>query len=345
MESLVSILIPVFNAENWIEETIKSALDQEWKNIEIIIINDGSTDRTKQILSTYDKYKQIKIFHYNNEGVCSARNRALSKAKGDYIQWLDADDILDKRKIIEQMRILKNYSDPKILCSSAFGLFYFDVDDSKIVNNDLCSDLNPVDWLSTKLGNYNKNWVADSTWLVSRYLSIKAGPWNTSLIRDNDGEYFCRVVSNCTKVIFVKEAISYYRIGIPTSISQAKSDKALASLIFSSQLCIEHLLSIENSPRTRYSCTKLLEQQLYKCYPEYPHLIDRIHGIAKDLGQADIEPSESINFQLLRKIVGWKNAKALKLMLWNTRKSFDWHLAKFRYFVRTQISPKKWTPG
>lgn len=97
MEELVSIIIPVFNAESTLEKCIKSVLGQTYKNLEIILINDGSTDNSKKICQNFQvKYNIIKFFEKENKGVSSARNLGIEKAQGSYITFIDSDDYVSE---------------------------------------------------------------------------------------------------------------------------------------------------------------------------------------------------------------------------------------------------------
>lgn len=97
MNFKISIIIPVYNAENTLNRCLDSIVNQEYKNYEVILINDGSTDNSKQILDEYkDKYTNIIVKHKINEGVSSARNRGLEIASGEYIMFADSDDFLSK---------------------------------------------------------------------------------------------------------------------------------------------------------------------------------------------------------------------------------------------------------
>lgn len=96
MNDLVSIIIPVYNAENYIERCLKSIIAQTYKNIEVIIINDGSTDKSKDICTEYAKNdSRIQLFSKLNSGVSSARNDGLMYAEGKYICFVDADDYVE----------------------------------------------------------------------------------------------------------------------------------------------------------------------------------------------------------------------------------------------------------
>src|SRR6267378_3785357 len=102
MAPLVSILIPAYNAERWVDDTIRSALAQTWPRKEIIIVDDGSRDQTLSIARQFAS-KNVFIATQQNQGVCAARNKAIELCQGDYIQWLDADDLLGPDKIAKQM--------------------------------------------------------------------------------------------------------------------------------------------------------------------------------------------------------------------------------------------------
>ena len=92
VEPVVSVIIPVFNAGKNVENCIQSLLNQTYKNFEILIIDDGSTDNTLTILEKYERNKKIKVIHQTNSGVSTARNLGISEANGKYIGFVDADD-------------------------------------------------------------------------------------------------------------------------------------------------------------------------------------------------------------------------------------------------------------
>ena len=192
MTALVSILIPAYNAERWIGETMRSALDQTWSHKEIIVVDDGSRDNTLVVAKRYES-KHVKVLSQDNEGASATRNRALEHAQGDYIQWLDADDLLAQDKISEQLKESECCQSSRVLLTSALGRFFFRPHRAKIIPNPLWRDLLPVEWLLIK---FNENvWMNPAAFLVSRRLSDLAGSWNVHLSLDDDGEYFSRVVA------------------------------------------------------------------------------------------------------------------------------------------------------
>src|SRR2546425_6261438 len=105
MQPLVSILIPAYNAEPWIADTIRSALAQTWPRKEIIVVDDGSRDQTLSIARQFAS-KNVSVVTQENQGASAARNRALALSQGKFIQWLDADDLIAPDKIAKQVEAL-----------------------------------------------------------------------------------------------------------------------------------------------------------------------------------------------------------------------------------------------
>src|SRR5881628_1418121 len=189
MKPLVSILIPAFNAQEWIADTLKSAIGQTWERKEVIVVDDGSTDHTLAIERQFAS-ERVSIVSQNNQGAAAARNRAFSVSQGDYIQWLDADDLLAPDKIARQMEAVDQCRSKRTLLSSAWGQFMYRPHKAKFEPTPLWCDLSPLEWLLRKMGQ--GVFMQTATWLVSRELTEGAGPWNTQLLGDDDGEYFCR---------------------------------------------------------------------------------------------------------------------------------------------------------
>ena len=115
--NLVSVVIPAFNSSDYIKRAINSVLNQTYKKIEIIVVDDGSTDNTEEILSNYIKKKEIIYLKKKNGGPASARNLGIEKSRGNYIAFLDSDDIWEKTKIKKQLEVI--YKKPKSIIFTA----------------------------------------------------------------------------------------------------------------------------------------------------------------------------------------------------------------------------------
>jgi len=110
-KKMVSIIIPTYNSGKYLLEAIESCLNQTYKNIEIIVIDDGSTDNTKYLLKNYIEEGKIKYFYQQNRGRSAARNLGLEKASGEFIQFLDADDYIHHKKIEKQIKLFNKNKD------------------------------------------------------------------------------------------------------------------------------------------------------------------------------------------------------------------------------------------
>jgi glycosyltransferase involved in cell wall biosynthesis len=107
MENKVSIVIPCYNGEDFIRESIQSAIDQTWVNKEIIVIDDGSTDKSLEIIK---EYKEVQYFSKPNGGTSSALNLGIRRATGEWIHWLSADDVLYDNAIEKMMEVIDKTS-------------------------------------------------------------------------------------------------------------------------------------------------------------------------------------------------------------------------------------------
>ncbi len=308
MNELVSILIPAYNAEKWMKETLNSAVGQSWPNYEIIVVNDGSSDNTLKIAEQFAS-KSVKVITQENMGASAARNNALSCAQGDYIQWLDADDLLAPDKISQQ---LKNHDpDPLILLSSAFAQFYFCRHRAVFSPSSLWKDLSPVEWFITRFSD--KVWMNPAVWLISRPLTGLIGPWDERLSLNDDGEYFARAVAASKEVKFVPEAKSYYRQANVKSLSKTSTHKGNESLFLSLRLCYGYMLALENSERTRAAALRHLQNCLLFFYPEEHEILAQADELAKELGGTLSPPKLKNKYLMVRALFGWSAARNMAI--------------------------------
>src|SRR5438876_10711924 len=216
MKPLVSILIPAHNAGEWLADTLRSALAQTWERKEIVVVDDGSADETLAIARRFES-DSVRVFTQQNHGAAAARNQAFLLSQGDYIQWLDADDLLAPDKIERQLAALREFDNRRILLSSAWAYFNYRTQRARFVPTSLWQDLSPVEWLLRKMGE-NLH-MQTATWLTSREVAEAAGPFDTRLHFDDDGEYFCRVLLESEGTRFVPESRVFYRVTSTNRVS------------------------------------------------------------------------------------------------------------------------------
>jgi glycosyltransferase involved in cell wall biosynthesis len=311
MTPLVSILIPAYNSEAWIADTITSALAQTWPRTEIIIVDDGSRDETLRIARQFESAKVL-VISQPNQGAAAARNNALQKSQGDYIQWLDADDLMGPNKIATQMEGAMRCSSKRTLFSGTWGYFLFRPQKARWSESSLNCDLTPVEWLLRKMEQ--RAFMQTSTWLVSRELTGAAGPWDARLTADDDGEYFSRVVLASDAVRFVPDARIFYRIAGSNSLSYLGTNKKkLESQFLSMLLQFRHFRAREDSQRVRQACTKFLQNSLIYFYPEHPDLVKRCEELAASLGGRLGTPQLPRKYAWMQRLFGWPAAKGSQL--------------------------------
>ena len=114
---LVSIIIPAFNAEMYIEDCLNSVINQTYQNIEIIVVNDGSTDLTLELVNSFNDPRII-LINQENKGCSASKNQGLRIANGDFIQYLDADDFLSSDKIEKQVNKLRFKKNSTAVCKT-----------------------------------------------------------------------------------------------------------------------------------------------------------------------------------------------------------------------------------
>jgi glycosyltransferase involved in cell wall biosynthesis len=338
MKPLVSILIPAYNAENWIPHTLRSAVEQTWANKEIIVVNDGSKDRTAEVASKFAS-KNVKIVTTENQGLPGAVNHAYRLSQGDYIQELDADDLLAPDKIEKQLAALRDGDSKRLLLSGPWAYFYYRTGRADFFPNPLWADLSPVDWLLRKLGQNCH--MQNATWLVSRELAEAAGPWDATLHYDQDGEYFTRVLVASEGTRFVPEARIFYRSCSTNRISYiGNSNVKKDSLFRSMKLHMQYLRSLEDSERVRKACVRYMQTWYGAFYPERPDIMEQLQILAESLGGTLKAPQLPFRYAWIRSVFGWRAAKTAQRTLAEGRASLARKWDKMMFERETRVASR-----
>lgn len=209
----VSVIVPVYNVEKYIDRCLESLVNQTLKDIEIIIVNDGSTDNSIKIVEEYKKKYKNKIIYLEKEngGLSDARNYGIPYAKGEYIAFLDSDDYVD-RKMYEKLynKAIENNSDI-VECD-----FYWKYPNKLILDtrneykniNDMIKNGRVVVW--NKL--YNRKIIID------RNIMFTKG------VRYEDIDFFYKLIPEINRLDYIKEPLVYY-VQREASISKKQSEK------------------------------------------------------------------------------------------------------------------------
>ena len=322
MSDLVSILIPIYNAEKWLRKTICCAVEQTWSNKEVIIVDDGSTDGSLAIARQFER-SDVKVISQENQGACVARNRGLAEAQGDFVQFLDSDDLMNRNKIELQVKRLRAET-PGTLASGKWERFY---DSSgSFANSEVTFNTKSyyrdyeygLEWALVAASR--KGMFPPHAWLVPRSVTEKIGSWDESLLINQDGEYFNRAVLASSGVAFCEGAKVYYRSGMKDSISQRKDPAALRSKYQSIRQIADQILEEENSPRTREACAIAFQAFAYGAYPDVPRYVEQaIRKAEKPSGSQDYRPGGSDLYQRLHDLLGWRAAKLLRRWYYQLR--------------------------
>lgn len=313
---LVSVIIPAYNAEGFIAETLRSVTGQTYPNVEAFVVDDGSSDRTVEIARSFAGTK-LKVFEQKNSGACVARNLGLSMSTGKYIQFLDADDVLSADKIACQVEVLErnagylgvsptvhfmNGEDYLQMAPREESFWIHDTDD-------------PVEFLVRLYGGDGERWmVQTSAWLTPKEITGRIGPWNEKLLLDQDGEYFARAVL-ASKGIRTTGGTNYYRRFFFGGNISARANKIenLQSALLALDLKAGYLGSHTRSDRYQKAMATLYQEIAINAYPRFPELVRICEEKVRMTGQKpDIPVLGGGVIESTKRIFGWKAAKSLR---------------------------------
>lgn len=252
-EIKISVIIPVYNSKTFLKECVNSVLTQTYQNFEVLLIDDGSTDGSSKICDDLEKIdKRIKVFHKGNEGVSSARNLGIEKAKGDYIAFVDSDDYL-----------LSNYLN-KLLYAI------------EITNSDIAfcyskrfQNLNKIDEINcdeTIFIKKNKTDIIKGLFSTTEHMAVWCKLYKSNLLKDikfplinnaEDVDFNSKVYIKAGKFVLVPEFLYYWR---ETPHSLTRSPFSVHNID-----ALECYLSAwENMPSENLYFQALSLQRLYK---------------------------------------------------------------------------------
>ena len=199
----ISIIIPAYNAEKYIEKCLDSIINQTKKELEIIVVNDGSTDNTESIVKNY-KDKRIKYFKNKNQGIGKTRNFGIEKATGKYIMFIDSDDYIEKNECEKLYYKAENNNLDIVICD------FYKVYDS-----------GEIEQIHTP--NFNDSSLKDNPDIITEYLCPWAKLYNRKMIIDNnikfvenlkyeDAPFVIKALCTAKKIGKVDECLNYYLI-------------------------------------------------------------------------------------------------------------------------------------
>jgi len=325
---LVSIIIPAYNSEKYLADCIRSAIAQTWQHKEIIVVDDGSTDNSLHIARGFEA-DHVRVLAQENAGASAARNAGLRAAQGEYIQFLDADDLISPDKIAAQVNCLQGSSNQLAICKTVHFNNGEDPGQGKESKDWFYTDhQDPVDFLiklyagKDTLPGYG-GMVAVHSWLTPRNLIEKAGPWDESISLDDDGEFFSRVVLASEGIKFSPTGFNYYRkFDDRQNQSAQKSKRAMESAVTAIDLKRDHLKAKTTDPMVDRVFAKHYWWTGVLAYPQFKSLSGYCIKKAKQLGYSGEKYVGGRSGHLLAALLGWKAARLIGA--WRTLFKRSW---------------------
>ncbi|WP_179333440.1 glycosyltransferase family 2 protein [Winogradskyella costae] len=311
--SLVSVIIPCYNAMPYLKDTLNSILEQSYKAIEIIVIDDGSSDGSFEYIESLNMPNLIYAKNIR-KGACSARNYGFELSTGKYIQYLDADDVLSPTKIETQLKLAEVYGTETVY-SCSWVHFENEIIDLEIIRQAIDKDYKkPYQWL-------NDSWLGKgmgqtSIWLTHRSIIEKSGKWDESLKINQDGEFFSRVLLVAKQIKFSDKALVYYRKGNCSSISQSNkfTEQKATSLLKSYSLYKSSAIIHNKLEELKEGLGQIFLEFIYQYHSYFPELVEKAKQEFFALGYNKMWPVGGNKFKKLASIIGFKNTlKAKKI--------------------------------
>lgn len=222
MGKLISVIIPVYNVERYLPECLKSVSEQTYKNLEIILVDDGSTDNSGQLCDIWsERDNRIITIHKKNGGVSSARNAGLKIAKGDFVGFVDSDDWIESRMYEKLIDAIGN-GDMACCGYIDYPLGTLDTPAAKGVKaSEPCGVIEAAERIYERDGYFTAIWNK----LFRREVLIKDGAFlqmDTSLCWGEDEVWLAEVLGKCKKIVFIPETLYHWR---PTQNSATRNNR------------------------------------------------------------------------------------------------------------------------
>lgn len=326
LNPLVSIIMPLYNAEKYVEEAIQSIINQTYQNWELIIVNDGSTDNSQFVAERFESDK-IKVITQKNKGASAARNLGLKVSKGEYIQFLDADDLLSNNKIEVQVRLLDGSIDKLAICNCVHFFTGKDPIKDGIYNDEsgfIYTTDSTVDFLINLYGGNEVNeggMVQPNSWLTPKSVIVKAGIWNEDLNPnpDDDGEFFCRVILKSKGIVYTPNCTNYYRkFDYNKSLSSKRDKKSIESIFLSAILKKNYIFKINQTNLAKKAFAIRFKNIAIYSYPYFKDISRQAENISLELNQNNITPIIGGKLiELIKLLFGWKVARYLQFYWYN----------------------------
>lgn len=264
-QPLVSVIIPTYNKAQYLKKAVESVLNQTYKKIEVIVIDDGSTDNTAEIVKSFNDPRII-YFWKENKGPAVARNTGIKKAKGKYIVFLDSDDLWLKEKLETQIDFMEKNSEIGLLGTGCYEM----TDKGKVIGKKIFPTSNEI--LQKDLIKYNP--FIQSSIMTRKEIFDKVGLWYDEKFRESeDYDLWLRIAGNY-KIANLPEALTmkrYYKEGL----SPAKDKEQLYFVLKAKKA------AVHRGQYPKWCYLYLLKSWIFMKIPFSLRKIIRIHLLKK----------------------------------------------------------------
>ncbi len=316
-QGLVSIIMPVYNTAAFLQKSVQSLLQQTYPHIEIIIVDDSSTDNSYAIAQSLAAEK-VRVLQQPNAGAAIARNTGLAAATGDYIQFMDVDDFLSPDKIEKQVAALQQR--PGCLAVCNYINFVLDEELDKPIKAEeqghfIYSSNNSASFLIDLLGAKGEsNFIQTNCWLIPRPLIEKAGGWRAYRCPDDDGEFFSRIILASEGIVHVPGITNYYRRDKRANkLSAHPGNKYLQNVLLTIDLKYGYLKSRVEDDLLRKAFAKQYLDYAINHYPQCKKLSAIAYRRFKTMNRkAELPLLGGRMIEAIKNILGWKAARLLK---------------------------------
>jgi len=232
---MVSVIIPTYNYGHYIAETLASVIAQSYADFECIIVDNGSTDNTKEIVKPFLQDKRFIYIYQENKGVSHGRNTGMKAAKGEYIQFLDADDLIEKDKLRSAVKFLVSHLEYDLVYSDM--RYFKDGEINKLFMSYSCDESRDNAWMSYVSGSgekvanvfLNGNTMVISSPVFRRSILSSVGYFDESIQHNEDWDFWMRIVLSGKSIKFLNDENSKTLIRI--------HKKSASRNIFKMQVC------------------------------------------------------------------------------------------------------------
>ncbi|MBS1834780.1 MAG: glycosyltransferase [Acidobacteria bacterium] len=309
MNPLVSILMPCHNAARYVGEAIRSILAQTWRPIELIVVNDRSTDGSADVLDSM-RNDTVQVVNGSFGSAAAARNHAFTISRGAYVKFMDADDVLSARAI--ELQLARLAGSRSALASGEWGRFYGeDASSFRLNPESVWRDMRPAEWLIEAWTNA-RPMMQPGIFLLPRAIVERSGGWDESLSVLDDLDFFTRCFVQATEVRFAQGACLMYRSGIEGSLSGRKDRGGVVSAFTALMNGTSRLLGCHDDVLARQACANLMQDFIYSHYPDHKDLLALAERRVREWGGSTLSPTGSPAFDLVRSLVGWKVAQRVR---------------------------------